>query len=290
MVVKNMDTLVKKVSNIERKVETMETEVILQMDKSEEIASNLNKVTELVPPKNLSEATVSRLNNILNRATAQPGQNENDEAGSAATEDGAQAIKTWASLFQTEANRMPPKEELENIVKKSMVQQERETLEREDRGKNVMLYGVEESKENDAKKREAADTEYVRGFLEAIKTADIKVEKVIRLGAAKEHSKNESPEQERPRARPIKFRVETLDQKEAIMSSLYNLKNAEEKYKAVAVRHDLTQTQREELKKKIAEAKRLTEESEDSFFLVRTKKGPFWEPFVVKTRKKTMTR
>jgi hypothetical protein len=137
-----MDTLMKKVCNIERKVETMETEVILQMDKSEEIAGNLNKVSEQVSPKNLMDVAVTAVNDIVKGASTQQGQSENEEAGNGGTDNQAQTTRIWANLFHADANRMPPKQELETIVKKSIVQQEREALDREDRGKNVILYGV----------------------------------------------------------------------------------------------------------------------------------------------------
>jgi hypothetical protein len=112
-------------------------------------------------------------------------------------------------------------------------------------------------------------------FLHTIKANDITPEKIMRLGQRKEE-----------KSRPILIRVENLQQKETIMSNLCNLRDANEQFKSVAVRHDLTQEQRDELKDLIADARKQSEQSEDFFYLVRSKKGPLWEPFVMRTKKK----
>jgi hypothetical protein len=76
-----------------------------------------------------------------------------------------------------------------------------------------------------------------------------------------------------------------IEQKGRIMENLYLLGETSKKFQDLSVRHDLTHTQRAELKQKIDNAKRESDQSEDFLYLVRTKRGPNWEVKVIKVKK-----
>jgi hypothetical protein len=155
-----------------------------------------------------------------------------------------------------------------------MREQERETAEREERSKNIIIFGATESKKIRKDDCAIEDTRFVSGFLDAIGVGDISFAEVTRLGPKTEN-----------KCRPLRFKVDDLRKKKSIMDNLSQLKDAEPSFAEIGVRHDLTPAQRDELKKLIQEAKCGSSKSDDFLFLVRSK-GPLWDPRIIKVKRR----
>lgn len=153
----------------------------------------------------------------------------------------------------------------------AMKEKEKESQEREDRARNVIIFRAKESTETNSKKRIEHDEKYLAELMNEIELSDIEVSKVTRLGKKADDKK-----------RPLKFTVKDLEQKAEIMNNLYKLGECNNDYKDISVQHDLTKDQREELGKMVESAKEQTNESDNFLFKVRSIKGPLWEPRIVR--------
>ena len=170
------------------------------------------------------------------------------------------------------------KDDIMGAMKKAMAESAKDTQEKEYRAYNVLIFNAKESGDADRKKRITHDTELIEGLLTVMKVQPIpNIEKVVRLGKKQENN-----------ARPLRFRVKTLEEKAEIMANLYKLGDADTQYKEMTVRHDLTHDQREELREVVKKAKEQTEkaraENQPFLFRVRCMPGPYWEPMVKKIR------
>ena len=170
------------------------------------------------------------------------------------------------------------KDDIMGAMKKAMAESAKDTQEQEDRAYNVLIFNAKESGDADRKKRITHDTELIEGLLTVMKVQPIpNIEKVVRLGKKQENN-----------ARPLRFRVKTLEEKAEIMANLYKLGDADTQYKEMTVRHNLTPDQREELREVVKKAKEQTEkaraENQPFLFRVRCMPGPYWEPMVKKIR------
>ena len=97
--------------------------------------------------------------------------------------------------------------------------------ERELRSTNIIVHGVKEvADENE----EENDDEFVNAFLGRIGVS-IKPISIIRFGKP-----------EPSKTRQLKIKLETEKEKEAVMSRLSNLKNAEDRFKKISVTEDHT--------------------------------------------------
>jgi hypothetical protein len=159
-----------------------------------------------------------------------------------------------------------------------MKEQERETAECEDRARNILIFGAVESKRIRKEDCEVEDKRFISGFLEKIGMGEISFDQAVRLGV-----------KSNDKCRPLRFRVEDLRSKTSIMDNLFQLRNAEQPYADISVRHDLTPNQREELKKLIKEAKDESAKSEDFLFLVRSR-GQNWDPRIIKVKRREAAR
>ena len=107
------------------------------------------------------------------------------------------------------------------------------------RSSNVIIHGVKEEIENGKEK----DDEFVTAFLGAL-GIDINPESTVRLGKS-DHN----------RIRPLKLKMKTEEEKDAVMARLPNLKNAEDKFKKISVTDDYTVDERNEIRKWVDKAK-----------------------------------
>ena len=155
-----------------------------------------------------------------------------------------------------------------------MKEQEREVAEQEERSRNIIIFRAEESKKIRKDECERDESKFISGFLEKVGMDHISFDKIERLG----QKSNE-------KCRPLRFRVEDSRNKTATMEKLFHLKEAGAPYAKISVRHDLTPTQREELKKMIQEAKDQSEETEHFLFLVRSR-GAKWDPRIIRVKRR----
>ena len=88
--------------------------------------------------------------------------------------------------------------------------------------------------------------------------------KVFRLGRIQE---SENP-------RPLMAQLASYSTKNLIMESLYKLKHAQQKFKGIIVNHDMTQNEREDYKKLVAEAKSLADQDTSGEYMYRVRGRP----------------
>ena len=87
--------------------------------------------------------------------------------------------------------------------------------------------------------------------------------------------------------RPLLVTYDNVEEKSNVMRNLYKLSEAEEPLKSVSIRHDMSQTQREQEKRLQEEARAQNEQQqkEDPSYVVVVRGRP-WERQVVKVKKK----
>lgn len=142
-----------------------------------------------------------------------------------------------------------------------------ETQDKENRRNNIIMYRAEESSAATTEERHSADVTFSLGLFNAIHSGVDREDiiKVVRLGRRVEDGGN----------RPLLVQLGSRLPKNLIMENLNKLKQAEPKYKAVIVAHDMTKKEREECKALVEEAKTKTAEdtSGEWIFVVRGHPG-----------------
>ena len=174
---------------------------------------------------------------------------------------------------------MGPNPGFASIIKKAVVEANKENEVRDERIKNVIIFGAEESSNPSRDERMKQDKELIKGLFNEIGLSPVPAfDEVLRLGRWNAQTRNGK--------RPLRFRMESEEAKGKLMESLVNLREADEKYKALSIKHDLTIEQREDLKIMVNEAKTLTEAENDGHFLyrVRCSPGAHWRPKIVKLK------
>lgn len=121
---------------------------------------------------------------------------------------------------------------------------QQEILERDKRRRNIMIFGVEESKEANVQKKIEHDMAVMQGIGQTLGIEECKVDKVVRVGKP-----NDKP-------RPMKVILEERRQRDEFLRSAKNLGNT--KWRHCHVKPDLTPMERakeqalwEDLKKRI---------------------------------------
>ena len=143
--------------------------------------------------------------------------------------------KLWSEVVgttpATENNKQNRKGEnsctIENVVRKVIVEQKTEDIQREARSNNFIIYRGEESPQKDAAGIKADDEKIVNDLLQEIEI-DEEPSAITRLG------RYQAPaEGEERRPRPIKVSMKNSEVRDRVMQNLSKLKNAPEKIKKI---------------------------------------------------------
>ena len=147
---------------------------------------------------------------------------------------------------------------------------------REDRNKNVIIYGVDEPTGERAV-REEKDKIFVNGLLTEIEADQIEPKDIRRLGLKTEG-----------KTRPIRIQWKEEADKETFMRLLVNLRNSEAKYNKIDVRHDLTPDQQKQVREARKEAKEMTAKTINTGFLYRVsiQRTPVWRAQITRVKAK----
>jgi len=153
----------------------------------------------------------------------------------------------------------------------------------EDRKRNVVIYRVPERKTDNVSERKSNDIEFVKDLLDGMfnmKMEDSNIEKLYRLGRWEDG-----------KARPLLVAFRNYEDKEFIMANLSNLKKPLDKFKGVAIAHDLHPKEREENRKLVEEAKREHEvnngESAENYRFLVVGRGQRKKVIVIKKKNST---
>ena len=183
-----------------------------------------------------------------------------------------------AKRIAAEQNRTPPPT-LNTVMKTAVVEQKKEEK-KEDAEKaiarcNIIIYGIEEPKEEDGEKRNEhnrANVDELFSFLEVESIIPIKTH---RLGKFRDDGK----------PRPLKVILDNQIEAETVVKNCKKLRDAPTQLKTYSVSHDLTNEERIAIKSLVNQAKDQTAKSPNMDFKVV---GPPWQP-TIKSFKKRAT-
>lgn len=154
--------------------------------------------------------------------------------------------------------------ETSGIIKKSLNEQFHESQLRETRMRNVIVFGIEEVG-NDRQEIVKNDEKFIEHLTQTVlKIPQIKPKNVYRIGKLpserQQNSSNTSTSTMQSaegvrRRRPVKITFLSKEHKAIFMKSLVELRYAEDMFRNISVRHDLSNEERIELKEKIGQAK-----------------------------------
>lgn len=185
----------------------------------------------------------------------------------------------WSDIVAKEVdNKMTTINEDFVVIQKSITETKSrltEDKDRESRTRNIIIYRVSEASGTNEEKQKL-DKEFCKNLIEDVLEIDFDnqdLTKVIRLGKRVDN-----------KDRPLLIQCKEKSLKNAIMESLFKLKNAESKFKDISVTHDMTKQDRSECKLLVDEAKKKqSEEKGEYIWRVRGNPG---ELKVVKINKK----
>jgi hypothetical protein len=156
---------------------------------------------------------------------------------------------------------------VKSVIQEGRVDQLKESWDKEERDKNIILFKAEESRNEEPENRKKDDEEIVNGMLDALGLEDIDTKAIFRLGRYDKDKHVDS------KSRPLKVIFHTKEARDRVMRNVFKLRDAPAKIKSLSIAHDLTLTEREELRKKIDEAKEKSNSSDSFYWKVR---GPPW--------------
>ena len=143
----------------------------------------------------------------------------------------------------------------------------KEEQDKETRRNNIIIYRVPESDSADQEERKHDDKRFVLQLFSKMQVGvdEEDLKGVLRLGRWAV-SGNARPAAE---PRPLLVQFGSRIAKNLVMENLFKLKHLEMKFKNVIIGHDMTQKERQECKKLVAEAKSKTDASGDFIYRVR---------------------
>ena len=153
-----------------------------------------------------------------------------------------------------------------------------EQKEKEFRQNNVIIYNSEELRTEDKEEWRKNEMDVCLGLFNGSLGVEVRnedIDKIIRLGKREQGTK-----------RPMLVRLKSRAIKNEIMESLWKLKKAEPRHKALSIWHDLTKKERLECKRLVAIAKQKESEDEKGEFIYRVR-GPPEKMIVVKLQART---
>ena len=175
------------------------------------------------------------------------------------TESYAETLKQ--NLLQTN-NEKPEPSNLRDIIREQKNEELVQEQEREARAANIIIHGLTEAPDTLGGKE--VDSEVIMEFLKTIEINSVPVS-VSRIGGKR-------PVSDKPR--PLKIRMKNQGDKESVMSNLNKLKEAPENMRKISVTDDYTNEEREEIRKKVNEAKNKTELEGNGKYIFKVRGTP----------------
>ena len=157
-------------------------------------------------------------------------------------------------------------------MKRAMLEQKTDDLNRDERMKNFVVYRLPESAMDTAEKRKEDEAKKIKELLSTLSVDDTPT-KFFRIGKFDE--KKTAP-------RPMKVIMETCEAQNKVMSNLKKLSTAEQHLKDLSISYDMTNEERALVKDKVEEAKEKTKNSKNWVYKIR---GPYWNLREIRVRK-----
>ena len=182
--------------------------------------------------------------------------------------------QTWADIVDSNE-----KKTVEEVVEKSLKERDNEEKERQNRRKNIIIFGLPESKKSEPDERKDEDVKKFVGLCKnkiMINMCNEDIEKAIRLGKVTEDKE-----------RPLLITLKDENKKREVFQNLNKLRDAGAPFNKVIITHELTKKQKEELKDKIQEAQEKERQDESGDFMYRVR-GPPWSWYIKKIPKRQL--
>ena len=171
------------------------------------------------------------------------------------------------SEIQTSWNKQPSVQptSIKKIMKETLIQQERDKIDTINREPNIVLFNVPESDGNSAEKRQEDDIKFFKElWKEGLQlNFQLDIENAVRLGRRipANNEENDRP----PRPRPLKIVLGSRVEADEVFKNLYNLRDAETKFKSISISRDHSKQTRETIKVMIEDAKRKDAENASNY-------------------------
>ena len=195
------------------------------------------------------------------------------ETGSVITTVKNDVPKLWTDVVKasnpTEYNQRSGEIDMVRQMKRALYEVAESGKEEEIRAKGIVVYKLPEE-ENDGKEdRVAEDTATLEELVAHLGIQDAKIQYVQRLGQF------DAERCAQGKYRPIKVRFNSKEIRDQVLKSLNKLRYAPLKLKALSIRQDLNDMQREELRGKMDTAFRRSRESTTKHYIVKGGPGSY---------------
>ena len=187
------------------------------------------------------------------------------------------SVKKFAELFNSDDVTKSAEGFSSSLAKQTALHFKKTVKEDEDRGNNIIMFGVTEQTDEDAEARKSKDVKFFQDMcMDALEIEKIPVKNIVRIGKKSD------------KTRPLKVMFGTAFEKRKFMASLRKLNGLDEEnpFKKVSINHDLSPDQRDSVKKLLSTAYERNKDNTDADFLWKVR-GPPWNQQLVKITKKT---
>jgi condensin complex subunit 1 len=195
----------------------------------------------------------------------------------ASTSEEKQLKSLYANILK---ENLPATHEFGEVVFKAFDSQKREALDQQNRECNIIIYRAKESRSKNTEEKRLHDQHFVDEFFSNILDLDIETKEIARLGKPEEN-----------KDRPLRVSLKNKEDTRAVHESARKLRDATEThFKNIAISHDLTVNQRDELKTLLQEAKSKNEEQKEGPWEYKVRsKGHQWLPKIMRLRRREQT-
>ena len=171
----------------------------------------------------------------------------------------------------TDIKTATEKRKIEEVIDISLRDYENEEKERQNRRKNIIVFGLPESEKTIPEECKEDDVKKMVGLCKnicKIKFNENDISKIIRLGKVTEDKE-----------RPLLITISEEIKKREIFRNLNKIRDAGSPFNKVTITHDMTKKQKEELKIKIETAKEM-EQKDNSDKYMYCVRGPPWNWYI----------
>ena len=180
-----------------------------------------------------------------------------------------ESSQTWAQIVQS--NTTSTNNISIETFKKAVSEVTEKDNEMNMRDRGLVIYRIPERSEKSIEQRKKEDEAFIHEMLHCMGLRDLipLITHLERLGRYDEGKCKEK------KFRPIKLRFTLKDIRDRVLKNLSRLRDAPEEIKRVSVRHDLSETQRQDWYAKIKQANEMSRNSTTTYYRVRGTPGNY---------------
>jgi hypothetical protein len=186
--------------------------------------------------------------------------------------------KSFADILKGDSECTSVKGVFREVITEQRKEQVKEDEAKEERQKNIIIYKLGEEQVMDREARYLKDKDIIQKILTHLDLEEIEPKAILRLGNFDLQKHKDG------KIRPIKIILHTKECRDHIMRNLYKMSNLQdESIKIAQLGYDLSEEERDVIKKTVDEAKTLSNSSTEFFWRVR---GPPWALWLKKEKRR----